>query len=163
MTRMIPLSVLLAVIAVSAHPLQAQDLTRAQGVRESVYLEAGGPAGVASINYDRLLSDRWAVRIGVEPDGSGPHISEWFPEIPITASYLGLDGRHRIEAGGGIVVTAGSPHDEAAVTSDYTVHVGYRYQPTGSGLFFRATLLNRRDHPSLHWPESVGVGLGYAF
>lgn len=155
--------VLLALVLLSAGALHAQGRgTVVTSVRQAIYIEAGGPAGVASINYDRTVTDSWAVRLGLEVDGSGPHISEWYPEIPITASYIAFSGDHHAEVGGGLVLTSGSSYSDGL---DPTLHVGYRYQTPASPLFFRATLVRRAsDHyrlPGL--PVWGGIGLGYAF
>jgi hypothetical protein len=153
----------LLVPAVFLFPIDARGQAEAPAplARQAVFLELGGAAGVASLNYDRLLSDAWAIRAGLEVDGSGAHYSDWYPEVPVTLSYLALGGHHKLDVGGGTVFTMFAPRTRFNI--DYTLHLGYRYQPAPSGLFFRATL-ERREYairPGL--PTWAGIGFGYGF
>jgi hypothetical protein len=150
---------LLAVL-LSASAVRAQEMVIATPARQAIYVEAGGPVGVASINYDRILSDTWAVRVGLEVDGSGKHFGDWYPEIPATVSYVAFSGDHHAEFGGGVVLTAGSASNDGIYQ---TMHAGYRYQPGGSGLFFRATLTRSERYRLPHLPFWGGIGVGYTF
>lgn len=147
-------------VLLSAGAVQAQEMEIATPVRQAVYVEAGGPVGVASINYDRIFGHHWAVRLGLEIDGSGKHIGDWYPEIPATVSYLAFSGAHHAEFGGGLVLTAGSVSNDGLYQ---TMHAGYRYQPEGSGLFFRATLTRSERHQLPNLPFWAGIGVGYTF
>jgi hypothetical protein len=156
-------SVLIVTALLSVGTLHAQTAESTVGpALHAVYVEVGGPAGVASMNYDRRISEDWTIRVGLEIDGSGPQISEWYPEVPITVSYLAFGGDHHAEVGGGYVVTAGSRYNDGF---DSTLHLGYRYQSPAFPLFFRAVAVRRASEhyrlPGL--PVWGGIGVGYSF
>lgn len=123
--------------------------------KNSVYLEGLGPAMLWSINYDRLVIDELAVRVGFgyfsfSASAGDVDTSAGFFYFPITASYVGLySGSHGLEVGGGATVmyaTAaasgfGTSAESSGVAAYGTAHVGYRLQPVDYGFQFRAGLM----------------------
>lgn len=160
MSRSFRIAVPLLAVLLAASAVRAQEMVNATPARQAIYAEAGGPVGVASINYDRIFSESWAVRVGLEVDGSGKHVGDWYPEIPATVSYIAFSGDHHAEFGGGVVLTVGSASRDGMYQ---TMHAGYRYQPAGSGLFFRATLTRSERFSLPHLPFWAGIGVGYSF
>lgn len=149
------------IVLVGLHvvPAHAQDQgTVPTYASEAVYLELGGPTGVASLNYDRLLAEQWALRVGLEVDGSGSHWSEWYPQVPLTVSRVHFYGAHGVELGGGAVLTFPTRRDHRLL--ELVLHTAYRRQVSSSGLFLRTELLTM---PGDNWFTWAGLGVGYAF
>ena len=78
--------------------------------RNAVYLELLGNGGLYSVNFERILYDTLALRVGFATwnspaifyDGTPP---DRFMTVPVTVSYLLGGGERKLELGGG--VTAG--------------------------------------------------------
>ena len=123
-----------------------------------VYVEALGSGGLFSINYDRLLSPTWAVRVGFS--AFSPTISNLdagvatftklsLTTIPITSAYIinFYDSPHHIELGGGITILLGSLTVDVS-NAGYTftalngaggqLLAAYRFQPKDGGFSLRA-------------------------
>jgi hypothetical protein len=110
------------------------------------YIEGLGPGGFYSLNYDRLLGENVAVRIGasyyfVEALSAKAH----FVHFPLVLSGLIGAPDHKFEFGIGIVPVYASG---AVGGSTYKVYgdgfaavgtgvLGYRYQPEDGGFMFR--------------------------
>jgi hypothetical protein len=123
-----------------------------------VFVEALGSGGIYSINYDRLFSPTWAVRIGFS--ALSPTISNLeagvatltqlrLTTIPITSAYIVNfpESPHHIELGGGITVLLGSLSVDVS-NAGYTftslngaagqLLAAYRFQPKDGGFSLRA-------------------------
>lgn len=95
MRRIIPL--LCAALLAAAPRLAAQG-----NGNHAVHAEMFGPALLGSVNYERLVGDRFSGRVGVG----------WLPgidvgatlQVPVMANVLAGKGVHRLEVGGGAVV-----------------------------------------------------------
>ena len=121
-------------------------------------MEALGSGGIYSLNYDRLLSPTWSVRIGFS--ALSPTISNLdagvatltklsLTTIPITSAYLVNfpDSPHHIELGGGITILFGSLSVDVS-NAGYTftalngaagqLLAAYRFQPKDGGFSLRA-------------------------
>jgi hypothetical protein len=86
----------------------------------ALYVEAFGNALIwGSINYERLVTPRWAVRVGVSPSRA----------FPLMLNHLVGTGSHRLETGVGVLAGGGVYG---------TATLGYRYQPPAGGLVFRS-------------------------
>jgi hypothetical protein len=122
----------------------------------SIYAEGLGAAIAYSINYERLVIDQVAVRVGFSylsvsaTAGAGPDMSSASASylfFPITASYIGLrSGKHSLELGAGATLLSVSGSANALGVSSSasgvipfgTVLVGYRLHPVdGAGFQFR--------------------------
>jgi len=133
----------------------------------TVYIEGLGAGLFYTVNYERLVLEDLAVRVGVgyyRVDDVG------IISVPISVSYLGLGGqRHMMEIGAGVSIfyaadLLGSGLLRAtgsAVVPLGTVFAGYRYHPTGrAGFHFRAgamALVARGLGFSDPDPDSIGA------
>jgi hypothetical protein len=134
------------------------ELDFASTAKNFVYVEALGSGGLFSINYDRLFSPTWAVRVGFS--ALSPTISNLdagvatftklsLTTIPITSAYLinFPDSPHHFELGGGITILLGSLTVDVS-NAGYTftalngaggqLLAAYRFQPKYGGFSFRA-------------------------
>lgn len=120
--------------------------------KNAIFLEGLGPGLLYSANYERLVIDELAVRVGfsylsmsasASSGGTTAEASASFFTIPVTATYVGLRG---LEAGGGMTLlhTSGSGSSVGVSASGsgfaplFTALVGYRLHPTGgAGFQFR--------------------------
>ncbi len=115
----------------------------------AIYFEAGGPGILYSINYDRMITDDISLRLGYSSWGFTLLSSSGsFTGIPIMINDLMGDGNSKFEIGVGIEfvdATTTSSFLGFTPSSTNTVNtsvgiatLGYRYQPRGGGLHFRA-------------------------
>jgi hypothetical protein len=120
--------------------------------KNGVFLEGLGPGLLYSINYERLVTDDLAVRLGfsywsvtatASSGGTSASASASFFTVPVTATYVGLRG---LEAGGGMTLLhtsgTGSTIGASASGSGFAplgvALVGYRLHPVGGpGFQFR--------------------------
>jgi hypothetical protein len=122
----------------------------------SIYVEGLGAAIGYSINYERLVLDPLAVRVGFSylslsaSAGAGTESSSasaTYLFFPITASYIGLrSGKHSLELGGGVTLLSlsgsanalGVSSSGAAIVPFGVLMVGYRFHPVDhAGFQFR--------------------------
>lgn len=122
--------------------------------KNSVYAEGLGPGLLYSINYERLVIDELAVRVGLSYMSYGASAgsassSVTFMTFPITASYIGISaGKHCLELGGGATVLyasgsasgLGASSEGSGLGGFGTVLIGYRIQPPNGGFQFRVGL-----------------------
>jgi hypothetical protein len=148
---------MLAVLSIS-HASAQERTDETRRAKLAVYGELGGPTGIASLNIDRLFVDKWALRLGLDVTEGNGRPGGWSAKFPLTLSHVSFTGPHGVEVGGGTLVSVGTFSRPRRLLLPL-VHVGYRYQPIRSGLFFRAELLAiPRD-----WAMWAGIGFGYAF
>jgi hypothetical protein len=149
----------------------------------SIYAEGLGAALVYSINYERLIIDDLAARVGFSYFPlSAAGISTTSIFVPITLSYIGIhSGKHALELGGGVTVlyvsgSAGGLGFNASGSGAAPlglVMAGYRLHPLNDGGFqFRAgamALIGEGVGLSGPNPTSIGVipwpylSLGWSF
>jgi hypothetical protein len=126
----------------------------------NAYLELGGNAGLGSVNYERMLSEFFCIRIGVLPNpdfflfGSPP-----IAYVPLGLSWLFGRNEQKFELGATVTLPQGSLLG--------SVNIGYRYQPKGSGLLFRIAFTPmivdfgpRADSNIIPWG---GISFGWNF
>ena len=166
-------SVVSASLALLLGLLLAPGAARAQeapapAARNAFYLELGGNALLYSINYDRLLTDRVAARVGAMFLGAADEDSAaGVVGAPIMASYLWGGGSSRFETGVGILLVSGGIENvEGYEDEDFsgaagTATLGYRYQRPTGGFVFRAGVTPIFSLDGIGpW---FGVSFGYAF
>lgn len=137
-----------------APPAQAQAPDDTRTARNSLFLEAGGPGGLYSFNYERFVTDRLALRAGFSYWGPisnlGDYSGDWhFLTVPLTLNYLLLAGqKSSLEIGGGITPifafeTRNPEGDDGGgpIYGVLSAFTGYRYQPRGSGLQARLGIM----------------------
>ncbi len=116
----------------------------------AIYFEAGGPGLLYSINYERMITDDFSIRLGYSSWGFSllASSSGSFTGIPIMINDLMGDGNSKFELGAGIeFINASTTTSFFGLTPSTTNTVstsvgiatlGYRYQPRGGGIHFRA-------------------------
>lgn len=151
---------LVACLAILAYPASAA----AQGAPgpaplkplrapNTIYVEGLGPGGLYSVNYERLIIQDLAVRVGFSyvsfsASAGSSSASAGLAFFPITASYIGISTAskaHCLELGGGATIlyaTATSSTGDlfasgSGVGVAGTAMVGYRLHPIGYGFSFR--------------------------
>lgn len=153
--------------------------SRAEEAANTIHFELLGNGLLYSINYDRLFSHNFAGRVGwmyfsgdaTSDDPSDPKVTVTMNLVPITGSYLGGPGNHRLEVGGGPVLAFLSADVEDGVQgisasglATIVTILGYRYQPMDGGFNFRIAftphIVINGDTPFLPWG---GLSLGYTF
>jgi hypothetical protein len=120
-----------------------------------VFLEVLGSSILYSVNYERVLFDQVAVRIGFSAlPSSGP---EWYFTAPVTFTWVGLGG---FEVGAGATVLS----DRAPMVSTLA---GYRLHPRGgAGFQLRMGGMVLMAHDLTHFSTVVpwtylSVGAGF--
>ena len=122
----------------------------------SIYIEGLGAGLFYSLNYERLVVEQLAVRIGFSytswgasatAGSSSSSASSTYLTFPITASYIGVrGGKHSLELGGGMTLVYASGSASAGGVSATgsgaaplgILMVGYRLHPIGrAGFQFR--------------------------
>jgi hypothetical protein len=112
----------------------------ASGAGHALFAEAGGPGIVYSVNYDYRPLRQASLRTGI-----GCYRISFFGDpnsgcsIPVGVEYLHGRGRHLFEVGGGSLAWI-EPFQSKWRPIGWGLHLnaGYRYQPPGRGVFFRA-------------------------
>lgn len=120
--------------------------------KNGLFLEGLGPGILYSVNYERLVIDDMAVRIGfsywsvsagVSSGTSSVEASASFFTVPVTVTYVGLTG---LEVGGGLTLlhasgaasTVGASASGSGFAPLGTALLGYRSHPVGgAGFQFR--------------------------
>jgi hypothetical protein len=148
--------------------------------RNAVSLELLGNGGLYSVNFERMLSDTLALRVGFATwnspaifyEGTPP---DRFTTVPVTMSYLLGSGERKIELGGGVTFGRATRNRFSDERKDFsfsslTAIIGYRSQPPGRGYLFRAGVtpfysLDQGDeaYPDPGFMLSAGVSFGYRF
>lgn len=139
---------------------------------EAVSVEVGGTGGTYSVHYDRRVAAHWAWRVG------GGLYARFTPAVvteeenvpsllvgaPVGVRWLPGGGDWRLEAGLSVAPGAGR---EGAITPAVWggPSAGIRHQPTGGGLFFRATVTATATATpeAVRGGPGIGIELGYSF
>lgn len=106
---------------------------------QAVYFQLGGSGPLLSVIYDRRLRNR------VNGIGFGAGLGFWAESgatifsVPLQLNYLFGRSSHFIELGAGTTYVTDSEDlfDESASGFIHHINLGYRYQPTKGGFFFR--------------------------
>lgn len=128
----------------------------------SVYLELGGSGVGATVNYERMLSSRFNVRLG-----GGAYPDEVARGVFVAMSNVVLGRqRHQFSAGMGVVAVQPPPCSYCAdepTDWEFATELGYRYHST-SGFLLKATVAvfpgEAAEGAWWAWP---GVSLGWSF
>jgi hypothetical protein len=162
--------------AFSATTLPAQ--SENTSANNAIYLELLGNGGLLSLNYDLKLRDRASFRVGF---GAWTAEDLWsngettVRSVPVMLNHLRGSSNHRLETGAGLLLgqkTFENAFGDSETTSfiSLTGTFGYRYQPTGGGVVFRAGLTpffgfggEESAYPDKGLLLSIGLSLGFAF
>jgi len=156
--RRFPALLILGIAVALTTPALAQRYGTARAedrdANNSIFVEAGGPGLLYSVNYERIVENDFALRIGasytsLSASAGGASASATFMTFPVIASYLGLrSGNHALELGvGGTAVYAngaasgtGMAVSGSGMAALGTAIIGYRRQPMDGGFQFRIGL-----------------------
>ena len=148
--------------------------------RNNAYLELLGNGGLFSINYERIVVENFALRLGFGAFESGTLFGEGdnsIVTVPILGNFLIGKNKSKFEVGAGFLFgrkkftsTLNSNDNTTSSIMDLTGVIGYRYQPSTAGFMFRVGLtpfyaLKGGDdaYPSSGLFLSGGLSLGYSF
>jgi hypothetical protein len=148
--------------------------------RNNAYLELLGNGGVYSINYERIVVENFALRLGFSAFKSGTLFGEGnnsVVTVPVLGNFLFGKKKSKFELGAGFLVgrkkftSSLRPEDNTnSSIIDLTGIIGYRYQPSKAGFMFRAGLTpfyafkaGDDAYPSSGLFLSGGVSIGYSF
>ena len=140
-----------------------------QSKPNSFYLELIGSGGLYSVNYDRLFTENFGVRIGFmyfEADWLIFLSDVEMLLIPATLNFLVGTGKHKLELGAGpVFISVGMGFFGSDPVSGsgfgWTGTIGYRYQKNEGGFMWRIGFT-----PFLAGGEffpSGGISLGFSF
>jgi len=124
-----------------------------RSAHNALFVEALGSGGFYSVNFDRMLSENVAFRVGfsyfsftdrtISPDAST------MITAPLTAAWLTGTMNHKLElGGGGTVMVLSGPINNNEIVAKFassskgpsvfgSAIIGYRYTPVHPGFFFR--------------------------
>lgn len=128
----------------------------------NIFLELGGNAGTASLNYERRFSDGnegFGGRIGVGIGAAHRHLTvNSVLTVPVGVNYLAGGGPHQLEAGAGITVGAGKfgTHTSGLYSAFFVPSLGYRYHPLQKSITLRAFL-----SPFIATRTTLSAGLSF--
>lgn len=132
--------------------------------KETVFLELLGNGFAYSLNYERLLNEQYACRIGFST------LPPYYYFLPLTASYFIGQNEHRFEMGGGGVLALLpklQPSTPIIPAFFLVLRFGYRYQPLNGGFNFAVTFTPLWDVGYNLWSPRVspwgGISLGWGF
>jgi hypothetical protein len=155
-----------------------------QSFDNAVFGELGGNGVFGSVNYERMITQQWAVRGGIGFFGtSGTNtrneaVFNPFISLPFTTAYhLPLSSTSRIEIGGGYTSFVSLSNTQTLETfspewlrgpvmSAVTGLAAYRYQSPNGGFIFRAAatpLYFLGESPRNPFQFWAGVSAGFAF
>lgn len=157
------IAAVILVLALASVPASAQSASDSTDhfCRNAMYVEAGGPGYLYSINYDYRITREVGFRVG---------FTTWSPvtTFPVTLNLLIGNNTHHLEVGIGAdlgFTDFNLSFLESALRAGEAVGtctIGYRYQPDDGGFVFRI------DFTPLFPPKKGvypwgGISLGYAF
>ncbi|WP_345162591.1 hypothetical protein [Pontibacter saemangeumensis] len=148
--------------------------------RNNAYLELLGNGGLYSVNYERIVAENFALRLGFAAfkaetlfgEGSNSIVT-----VPVLGNFLFGKKKSKFEVGAGFLL--GRKKFASSFLSDDNTNssiidlkgvIGYRYQPSTAGFMFRVGLtpfnaLKGGDdaYPSSGFFLSGGLSIGYSF
>ncbi|CAN5598023.1 hypothetical protein BH23BAC1_BH23BAC1_19560 [soil metagenome] len=149
--------------------------------RNNAYLELLGNGGLYSINYERIVVQNFALRLGfgawksIGLFGAG---DKSFVTVPILGNFLFGKKNSKFEVGAGFLFgrekeysTSFNPNsNKSSSIFNLTGVIGYRYQPSTAGLMFRVGLTpfyaltgGEDAYPESGLTLSGGLSIGYNF
>jgi hypothetical protein len=139
----------------------------------NIYLEAGGPGGYGSLNYEWTCYHKknilLTLRIGAGTYHLNDYTTKFNPDILVPLAINACYGKnHKLEIGVGQTFAAIVKASETDFNPKRVVNfhsnfsIGYRYQKKTSGIFFRCayTPVIEFNRHFRHW---AGISIGYSF
>jgi len=152
-----------------------EDTTPAKKAYSSLYVEVAGSAIAGALNYERLLSNTFGLRVGFGyaplsgTNSKGATVRASITSAPLTLSWFPLStsdtaSSDKLEIGAGALYANLSRKLDPFVEFNgigYTGIIGYRYEPWDGGFLFRIAftpiLLGGNFQPY------GGISFGYGF
>lgn len=148
--------------------------------RNNAYIELLGNGGLYSVNYERMLVENFALRLGFAFFKSGDLFGGGDKSIftvPVLGNLFFGERKSKLEVGAGFLFghqkftsSFGPNNNTSSSIIDLTGVIGYRYQPSTPGLMFRVGLtpfyaLKGGDdpYPGSGFSLSGGLSIGYSF
>ena len=148
--------------ALLADPIFGQDsLESSTAIRSNViFAEAGGSGLLFSMNYERLLNNKFGVRVGI---GSAEIFGLTIPTI--LNYYIGQE--KKLELGLGLIYTDYFTDDGGKYISNgkflITGTIGHKFQSEKSGIVFRFSFTPIYNPFKGKVLPFGGISIGYAF
>jgi hypothetical protein len=147
--------------------------------RNNVFVEFVGNGGVFSINYERLVTERFGMRVGFGAWKSGDLVAggnKSIITVPVLGNMLIGARSNKLEVGAGFLFgnqkfsSSFLRNNNTSGIFDLIGVIGYRYQPASNGLMFRVgatpfyALKSGNDtYPADGFLLSAGLSIGYSF
>ncbi len=125
----------------------------------SIYLEIGGNNGIYSINYERMISNKFSARLGfsylpfTETTNSGDHFNAKSFVIIMPLYFITIYNNNKIGFGVGIVI------DSKKINPSFSI--GYKYRPANNGFMFHINYTPLFSEDLKKGESWVGIGVGY--
>ena len=148
-------------LALLAKPIFGQDsLESSTAIRSNViFAEAGGSGLLLSMNYERLINNKFGVRVGV---GSAGIIGLTVPTI--INYYIGKE--YKLELGFGLIYTDYFKNDDKFISNGkflITATIGHKFQSEKRGIVFRFSFTPIYNPVKGKILPYGGISIGYAF
>ena len=110
----------------------------------NIYVEGLGAGFSSTLNYERMLTDNIAARIGymsgaVEDEDGHDHGDDKVTFMPLGVSYLMGSGNHKLEVGGGMTMING--HFDAGSEDEIEANANMTFIGGGPASFSRKDFL----------------------
>jgi hypothetical protein len=136
-----------------------------------IYAELLGNGLFSSVNYERVISNNFDLRLGLgfvfsnSESNSGSHHTTVFLPLAMANYLIDIYGDNYIEVGGGFLIASTDLEisDTFAQSMNVfvpTIAIGYRYSPKSGGVFFSAAFDMFILDSITPWG---GLGIGYRF
>lgn len=153
------------IAAVSAYP---QTMENKNNI---VYAELLGNGLFSSVNYERVISNNFDLRLGLgfafdnsESNSGSHHTTAFFP-LAMANYSIDIYGNNYVEIGGGVLIAStdfiiSDTFSQSSLVFVPTTAIGYRYSPKNGGFFFSAAFDMFIMAGVTPWG---GLGIGYRF
>ena len=136
-----------------------------------VYAELLGNGLFSSVNYERVISNNFDLRLGLgfafsnsESNSGSHHTTAFFP-LAMANYSIDIYSNNYVEVGGGVLIAftdfiISDSFSQPMYTFVPTTAIGYRYSPKNGGFFFSAAFDMFILSGITPWG---GLGIGYRF
>lgn len=177
--------VTLALAIVISFTTSAQTEPETFTAKNAIYLEVGGSSGIYAINYSKIFHQKGKLKLNASAGFSMwrneklDSKTSWLPVIPLEVTALYGKSNHHLEMGFGFTSFLSTSLESVSGTFEFrdkvvydafiSLRVGYRYQKSEGGFFFRVGYTPIIDFPPStggNWsfnPYWAGVSFGKSF
>ncbi len=141
--------------------------------RNTVFIEAGGLGGYGTLNYEKLILQKYqlmyTIRVGISTYRLVDFTNNFNPDVILPVTFNAMYGfDHKVEIGIGNsfsnIVHASFPDMKPTRNSEISTifSFGYRYQNNSGGMVYRIayTPIFEFNKYYRHW---IGISFGYSF